>query len=231
MLAAPTNRRLTLTNGSISDSSKRLQTVAEETANTISHAIGLLAAIIATPFLIWRAISLGDPAFVVGVSIFGATMTILYLASSLYHLMPPGKTKEIFNIIDHSAIYLLIAGTYTPFTLGALSGAWGWTLFGIIWGLAVIGMVLKTLRRLDHPVLSIGLYLLMGWLILAALHPLTQEVPAAGIAWLAAGGASYSLGIIFFALDHKIVFGHFVWHLFVLGGTLCHFVSIFAYAH
>lgn len=208
----------------------RLQSKAEELANTLSHALGLVAAIVATPFLIVRAVSLGDPAFVVGVTIFGITMTILYLASTVYHWMPPGKAKDVFKIIDHSAIYLLIAGTYTPFTLGALSGAWGWTLFGIVWALAVIGMVLKSFRRLHHPVLSIGLYLVMGWLILVAVHPLTREVPTAGIAWLAAGGAAYTLGIVFFALDHKIRFGHFVWHLFVLAGTLCHFVAIFAYA-
>lgn len=216
---------------SLTNSNTRVQTVAEEVANTASHALGLLAALVASPFLIGRAVSLGDPAFVVGVSIFCVTMTLLYLASSLYHMMPHGRAKYVFKIIDHSAIYLLIAGTYTPFTLGALSGVWGWTLLIIIWALAATGMILKSLRRLDHPVLSIGLYLLMGWLILIALHPLTREVPAAGIAWLAAGGASYSLGVIFYALDHKIIFGHFVWHLFVLGGTLCHFVSIFAYAH
>lgn len=209
----------------------RLQNTAEEVANTLSHAVGLLAAIVATPFLIVRAVRLGDPAFVVGVSIFGATMTLLYLASSLYHLMPHGKAKRVFKVIDHSAIYLLIAGTYTPFTLGALSGAWGWTLFGVVWALAAIGVTLKALRRLHHPVLSVGLYLLMGWLILVALHPLTQAVPTAGIVWLAAGGAAYSLGVVFFALDSRIVFAHFVWHLFVVAGTLCHFVAIFAYAH
>lgn len=208
----------------------RLQTEAEELANSLSHGLGLMAAIAATPFLIVRAVSLGDPAFVVGVTVFGATMTILYLASTVYHWMPPGKAKDVFNIIDHSAIYLLIAGTYTPFTLGALSGAWGWTLFGIVWALAVVGMLLKSFRRLHNPVLSIGLYMVMGWLILVALHPLTREVPPAGIAWLAAGGAAYTLGVVFFALDHKIRFGHFVWHLFVLAGTLCHFVAVFAYA-
>jgi len=208
----------------------RLQSDAEELANSLSHALGLLAAVVATPFLIVRAVSLGDPAFVVGVTVFGITMTLLYLASTVYHWMPPGKAKDVFNIIDHSAIYLLIAGTYTPFTLGALSGAWGWTLFGIVWTLAVVGMLLKSFRRLHHPVLSIGLYLVMGWLILVAVHPLTRAVPPAGIAWLGAGGAAYTLGVIFFALDHKIRFGHFVWHLFVLTGTLCHFVAVFAYA-
>lgn len=209
----------------------RLQSIGEEAANTISHAIGLLGAIAATPFMVIRAVDLGDPAFVVGVSIFCATMIVLYLASSVYHILPQGRAKRVCQDIDHSAIYLLIAGTYTPFTLGALSGPWGWTLFGIVWGLAAFGVLMKSLRRLSHPVLSVGLYLIMGWMILVAMHPLTREVPTAGIAWLAAGGASYTLGIVFYVLDTRLKFAHFVWHLFVLGGTLCHFVAIFGYAH
>ncbi len=209
----------------------RLQTVGEEVANSISHGIGLLAAIAATPFMVVRAVQLGDPAFVVGVSIFCATMIVLYLASSVYHMLPQGRAKRVCKDIDHSAIYLLIAGTYTPFTLGALNGPWGWTLFGIVWALAAFGVLMKSMRRLSHPVLSVGLYLIMGWIILVAMHPLTQEVPAAGIAWLAAGGASYTLGIVFYVLDTRFKFAHFVWHLFVLGGTLCHFVSVFGYAH
>ncbi|WP_024461066.1 hemolysin III family protein [Marinimicrobium sp. LS-A18] len=209
----------------------RLQTVGEEAANTISHGIGLIAAIIATPFMVARAIRLDDPAFVVGVSIFCATMIVLYLASSVYHMLPHGQAKRICKDIDHSAIYLLIAGTYTPFTLGALSGPWGWTLFGIIWALAAFGVLMKSLRKLHHPVLSVGLYLVMGWMVLVAMHPLTREVPAAGIAWLVAGGASYTLGVVFYVLDSKVKFAHFVWHLFVLGGTLCHFVAVFGYAH
>jgi len=209
----------------------RLQTVGEEAANTISHGIGLIAAIIATPFMVARAIRLEDPAFVVGVSIFCATMIVLYLASSVYHMLPQGRAKRICKDIDHSAIYLLIAGTYTPFTLGALSGPWGWTLFGIIWALAAFGVLMKSLRKLHHPVLSVGLYLVMGWMVLVAMHPLTREVPAAGIAWLVAGGASYTLGVVFYVLDSKVKFAHFVWHLFVLGGTLCHFVAVFGYAH
>ena len=209
----------------------RLQTVGEEAANTISHGIGLIAAIIATPFMVARAIRLDDPAFVVGVSIFCATMIVLYLASSVYHMLPHGRAKRICKDIDHSAIYLLIAGTYTPFTLGALSGPWGWTLFGIIWALAAFGVLMKSLRKLHHPVLSVGVDLIMGWMVLVAMHPLTREVPAAGIAWLVAGGASYTLGVVFYVLDSKVKFAHFVWHLFVLGGTLCHFVAVFGYAH
>src|SRR5690554_845325 len=184
----------------------RLQTVGEEAANTISHGIGLIAAIIATPFMVARAFRLEDPAFVVGVSIFCATMIVLYLASSVYHMLPHGRAKRICKDIDHSAIYLLIAGTYTPFTLGALSGPWGWTLFGIIWALAAFGVLMKSLRKLHHPVLSVGLYLIMGWMVLVAMHPLTREVPAAGIAWFVAGGASYTLGVVFYVLDSKVKF-------------------------
>ncbi len=209
----------------------RLQSGAEEWANSLSHGIGLLAALVATPFLILRAVNIGDPAFVVGVSIFGAAMIVLYFCSTLYHLMPAGRAKRVCKIIDHSAIYLLIAGTYTPFTLGALSGPWGWTLFGIIWGLAALGILLKAFNRLNHRGWSIGLYLLMGWLVLVALHPLSHAVPTAGMLWLVGGGLAYMLGVVFFVLDSKIYFSHFVWHLFVLGGTLCHFVAIFGYAH
>lgn len=212
-------------------SKDRLQSVGEEIANTISHGIGLIVAIAATPFMVIRAVRLGDPAFVVGVSIFAATMIVLYLASTVYHYLPQGPAKRVCKDIDHSAIYLLIAGTYTPFTLGALNGPWGWTLFGIIWTLAAFGVLMKSLRKLHHPVLSVGLYLIMGWMILVAMHPLTREVPAAGIAWLVAGGASYTLGIVFYVLDTRVKFAHFVWHLFVLGGTFCHFVAIFGYAH
>lgn len=218
-------------NTTAQDLKDRLQTAGEELANTLSHGIGLLAAIAATPFMVIRAVGLGDPAFVVGVSIFCATMIVLYLSSTVYHYLPPGRAKRVCKDIDHSAIYLLIAGTYTPFTLGALNGPWGWTLFGIVWAIAAFGVLMKSLRKLNHPVLSVGLYLIMGWIILVAMHPLTREVPTAGIAWLAAGGASYTLGIAFYVLDTRFKFAHFVWHLFVLGGTLCHFVSIFGYAH
>ncbi len=209
----------------------RIQTAGEETANTVSHLVGLIAAVAATPFMILRAVRLGDPAFVVGVSIFCATMIALYLSSSVYHTLPPGRAKRVCKIIDHSAIYLLIAGTYTPFTLGALSGTWGWTLFGVIWGLAALGILMKALRKLRHQAVSTSLYLLMGWLVLVALHPLTREVPSAGIAWLSAGGAAYSLGVVFFVLDKRVKFAHFVWHLFVLAGTMFHFISVFGYAH
>lgn len=209
---------------------KREQTGGEEIANAISHGLGLVGALIGTPFLIMRAVSHGDKAFIVGVSIFCATMIILYLGSAIYHALPAGKAKRIFRRIEHSAIYLLIAGTYTPFTFGVLKGVWGWTLFGIVWSLAVFGIALKIFQKQHHLVLSTVLYLLMGWVIVVAIEPLLANLPTAGLIWLVAGGLSYTAGVVFFATDHKLKYGHFIWHLFVLGGTTCHFFAIFWYA-
>lgn len=206
----------------------RKQSLGEEIANSISHGIGVLAAIAITPILIVRAMPVGA-ATVIGVSIFGATMILLYLASTLYHAFPHSRTKRVFRIFDHSAIFLLIAGTYTPFTLGALPGALGWTLFGIIWTLAIAGVVLKSVRNVGTGRLSIVLYLAMGWLGVLATKPLINLLPGWGLFWLLAGGVMYSAGVIFFALDHKIRYSHFVWHLFVLAGTTCHVVSILGY--
>ena len=202
----------------------------EEIANSVSHGIGLVAALIGTPFLVVHAVRTGDAGFVVGSSIFAATMILLYLASTLYHALSNGKAKRVFRVIDHSAIFLLIAGTYTPFTLGVLSGAWGWTLFGMVWGLAVAGVVLKAFNRLPHPVLSTGIYLLMGWLVVIAIDPLLDRVPTAGLLWLVAGGLSYTAGVVFFALDSRLRYGHLVWHLFVMAGTVCHYFAVLGYA-
>lgn len=206
----------------------REQTLGEEIANSVSHGIGVLAAITITPFLIIKAIPLGA-ASVTGVSIFGATMIMLYLASTLYHAFPQSKVKRVFRIFDHSAIFLLIAGTYTPFTLGVFPGAWGWSLFGIIWGLAASGVVLKSVRNVGTGRISIALYLSMGWLALLAAKPLTDHLPGWGLFWLLAGGLMYSFGVIFFVYDHRIKYGHFFWHLFVLAGTGCHVISVFGY--
>jgi hemolysin III len=208
----------------------RVQSPGEERANSLSHGFGLIAAIVATPFLIGQATRQGDVAFVVGASVFAATMVLLYLASTLYHALPAGRAKAVFRIIEHSAIFLLIAGTYTPFTLGVLRGAWGWTLLGLVWSLAVTGVVLKALNWLTHPILTTSLYLLMGWLVVIAAGPLSVNVPAAGLAWLIAGGLAYTLGVIFFAFDSRVRYGHFIWHLFVLAGTACHYVAVFGYA-
>jgi hemolysin III len=209
--------------------STRAQSLGEEIANSISHGVGLLAAIVAAPFLIIAACRFG-PANIVGASVFAATMMLLYLASMLYHALPAGRAKQVFMKLDHGAIYLFIAGSYTPFALGALNGPWGWSLFGVVWGLAVVGVLLKAFDRLSHPWLSTGLYLAMGWLVLVAAVPLIHRVPLAGVAWLVAGGLAYTAGVVFFVLDSRVKYAHAVWHSFVMAGTGCHFVAVLGYA-
>ncbi len=211
-------------------SQERDQTLGEEIANSISHSAGLGAAIVGTPLLIVHAVQLGKIGYLVGSAIFAATMIVLYLSSALYHSLRPGRLKHIFRIIDHSAVYLLIAGTYTPFTLGVLYGAWGWTLLILIWVLALTGVALKVLRRITHPIISTILYLLMGWLIIVAIDPMYARLPAAGLAWLVAGGLAYTLGTIFFVADSRLRYGHFIWHWFVLAGTTCHYFAVYWYA-
>lgn len=206
----------------------RPQTLGEEIANSVSHGVGFLAAVAVTPLLIVKAVSSGAAA-ITGVSIFGATMIILYLTSTLYHAFPHSKAKRLFRILDHSAIFLLIAGTYTPFTLSVLPGAWGWTLFGIVWGLAAAGIVLKSVRNVRTGRLSIALYLAMGWLGVMAASPLYNNLPGWGLFWLLAGGVMYSTGVLFFAYDHRVRYNHFIWHLFVLAGTGCHVVAVLGY--
>ena len=209
---------------------QRTQSLDEEIANSLSHGLGLIAALVASPFLILDAARHGGAGVIVGASIFAATMVLLYLASTLYHALPSGGAKRVFRVIEHSAIFLLIAGTYTPFTLGVLHGPWGWTLLGLVWGLALAGVTLKALNRLSHPVLTTGLYLLMGWLILIAVAPLSARVPASGLLWLVAGGLAYTIGVAFFALDSRLRYGHFIWHLFVMAGTACHYFAVLGYA-
>ncbi len=211
-------------------SAKREQSPPEEIANAISHGTGLVAVLVGTPFLIMQATRSGDAGFIVGTSIFCATAILLYLGSTLYHALPMGKAKRVFRAIEHSAIFLLIAGTYTPFTLGVLRGVWGWTLLGLVWTLAAAGVALKTLERSPHPIVSTCLYLFMGWVIVIAVDPLIERVPAAGLAWLIAGGLSYTVGVAFFATDSRLQYGHLIWHLFVLAGTTCHFFAVLWYA-
>ncbi len=206
----------------------RAQSLGEEIANSISHGAGFLAALIALPVLLIGAVPHGAAA-VLGAGVFAATMALLYLTSTLYHALTPNRGKHVFQILDHVAIYLLIAGTYTPFTLGILRGPWGWTLFGLIWSLAVIGIVLKSVGGVRHPRLSTGLYVAMGWLILAAAKPLWHALPGWGLFWLAAGGVAYTAGVGFYAA-RRMRYAHFVWHLFVLAGTACHFIAVLRYA-
>ncbi|MEO8506518.1 MAG: hemolysin III family protein [Betaproteobacteria bacterium] len=209
---------------------ERSQTFGEEIANSVSHGFGLLAALIGIPVLLVVTSNHGAAINIVGASIFAATMLVLYAISTVYHALPEGKAKRVFMKLDHAAIFVFIAGCYTPFALGALHGPWGWTLLGAVWGLAALGVTLKALDRLSNPWLSTGLYLLMGWLVVIAAVPLFTHVPAAGIGWLAAGGLAYTLGCGFFMTDSRIRFGHAVWHLFVLAGTSCHFVAVLAYS-
>lgn len=209
---------------------RREQSQAEEIANSISHGVGLAAALVGTPILIMQAARHGNFGFLVGTSLFSATVIFLYLASTIYHALPMGKAKRVFRVLEHSAIFLLIAGTYTPFTLGILHGVWGWSLLSTIWGLAAAGVVMKVFYKASLPILSTCLYLLMGWLVVIAMNPLIARMPTPGLLWLIAGGLSYTIGVIFFAIDSRLRYAHLVWHLFVMTGTTCHYFAVLWYA-
>ncbi|MCM2258154.1 MAG: hemolysin III family protein [Vicinamibacteria bacterium] len=197
----------------------------EELANCLSHAMGLVAALVAVPFLIALAVQKGQSWFLVGASVFAASVVLLYAGSTLYHALPAGRAKSAFRVLDHCAIYLLIAGTYTPFALGPLRDLWGGTLIGVVWTFAAVGVVFEIVDRRRHPRLSLVLYLAMGWLAVGAIRPLWLSLAPAGFFWLIAGGLAYTVGARFYA--HKsLPYGHFVWHLFVLTGTACHFVAV-----
>ncbi|MBT9599442.1 MAG: hemolysin III family protein [Vitreoscilla sp.] len=203
----------------------RPQTLGEEIANAVSHGLGFLLAIASLPILVFHAAQRGTAVNVVAASVFAGTMILLYLVSALYHALPPGRAKLWLNRMDHAAIYLFIAGSYTPFALGVLQGGWGWAMFTVVWAAAAVGVVIKLLDRLRHPGWSTGLYVGMGWLALLAAGPLMQRMSVSGLVWLLAGGLSYTLGAVVFMLDHRVRYGHFVWHLFVLGGSACHFFA------
>jgi hemolysin III len=202
----------------------------EEFANSASHFAGLAAAFVGVPVLVTNATERGDAAYFAGVCIFSATVFLLYLASAIYHGLPEGKAKKAFLVLDHASIYLLIAGTYTPFTLGVLRGSWGWTLFVVIWALAIAGVLLKVTGRASNPIISTGMYVLMGWLVVFALKPLVARVPQPGLLWLLAGGLFYTTGIVFYATSSRLRYGHLIWHLFVVAGTACHYFAVLWYA-
>ncbi|MBA4177178.1 MAG: hemolysin D [Leptothrix sp. (in: Bacteria)] len=208
----------------------RPQTLGEEIANAVTHGLGSLLALAALPLLVWQAARLGGAADVVAASVFGASLVLMYGTSALYHALPRGAAKRWFNRLDHAAIYVLIAGSYTPFTLGVLGGPWGWSLFGVVWAAAAVGVAIKLMNRLRHPGWSTGLYVAMGWVAVVAAGPLMQRLPAAGLAWLVAGGLCYTLGAVVFLLDNRVRYAHAAWHLFVLGGSVCHFFAAFGYA-
>lgn len=200
----------------------------EEIANSITHGIGILLAIAALCILTVLAGRYGDIWYVVSVSVYGATLIMLYTASTLYHSIRKQRLKGFLQNLDHSAIYLLIAGTYTPFTLVSLRGPWGWGLFGVVWGLAVLGIVLQFMPARRGKTVSLMLYVGMGWSIVAAVKPLIHSVAAGGILFLVLGGLAYTIGILFYVRD-KMNYNHAVWHLFVLAGSILHFFSVLFY--
>jgi hemolysin III len=210
-------------------SRERTQSPGEEIANSVSHGVGLLGAVTAAPVLVLSALRHDGAARIVGASVFAATMVLLYLTSTLYHALPGNRAKRVFQVLDHAAIFLMIAGTYTPFTLGVLRGALGWTLFGLVWGLALAGVVLAAAGGARYPKLRVGLYLAMGWLIVIAIKPLWLRMPSWGLFWLFAGGIAYTAGVAFYTAK-RVRYSHFVWHLFVVAGTACHFIAVLRFA-
>lgn len=205
------------------------QSLGEEIANSVSHGVGLLAALVGAPVLVLSAVRHGGAARIAGAGVFAFATVLLYLTSTLYHALPWNRAKEVFRLLDHAAIYVMIAGTYTPITLSVLGGAWGWTLFGIVWGLALGGVVLTAVGGARYPILRTSLYLGMGWLIVVAVKPLWLRMPSEGLFWLSAGGVAYTVGVVFYVLK-RVRYFHFVWHLFVIAGTACHFIAVIRFA-
>ncbi|GAA4404556.1 hypothetical protein GCM10011450_01340 [Advenella faeciporci] len=199
-----------------------------ERFNSISHLAGAGLAVVGAVLLIVLGAQAGDPWKIVGFSIYGAMLLFLYLASTLYHSLR-GRAKQIWCKFDHCSIYLLIAGSYTPFALVSLRGAWGWTLFGVVWGLAVLGIVQEIWLASGKRVFSMLLYVLMGWLAIIALFPLMEALGRDGFLWLLAGGVAYTAGILFYANDSRWPHAHGIWHLFVLAGSGIHYVTMLRY--
>jgi len=207
----------------------RRQTLGEEIANSVSHGLGLALAIAAAPILIMVHARSGTSWNLVGVSVFAMSMILLYLASTLYHAVTHTGAKRVFRVLDHGAIFLLIAGTYTPFTLGILRGPWGWTIFGLVWGMAAFGLATKAIFGTNHRWLTVPLYLVMGWLAIIAAPQILARVPLSGLILIVAGGLAYTGGVAFFAVP-RMRYSHFAWHLFVMAGTVCHFFAVLWYS-
>jgi hemolysin III len=200
----------------------------EEIANSITHGIGIVLAIAALVVLTVFSGIYGNARHIVSVSVYGATLILLYTASTLYHSIQQPRVKSILQILDHSAIYLLIAGTYTPFTLVNLRGPWGWSLFGVIWGFAIVGMVFQLSPMRRWHAVSLGLYIGMGWAVVVAIKPLIASVAVGGIVFLVLGGLAYTAGILFYGWK-KLKYHHAIWHLFVLAGSILHFFAVLFY--
>jgi hemolysin III len=208
----------------------RAQSTGEEIANSLTHGLGVVLALVVGPGLVIAAIKTGDVWRVLAASVYATTLLLLFASSMMYHALRAPRAKFVFQRIDHASIYLLIAGTYTPFTLITLRGPWGWSLFGVVWGLAIVGVALKGTFGDRLPMFSTVVYLAMGWLIVIALRPLMTHVPPKGMLWLVAGGLSYTVGVIFYVRDERHRYSHAVWHLFVLAGSVAHFFAILWYA-
>lgn len=199
-----------------------------EKFNSITHLAGAIASFVGLIVLIYLAVTKGDPWKIVSFSIYGFTLFLLYTFSTLYHSIQ-GKLKKVFQKLDHVAIYLLIAGTYTPFTLITLRGELGWTIFAVVWGLATLGIIIDLIPSKGHRILPLIIYLLMGWMVVLVVDPLVNSLSTAGFYWLAAGGLFYTFGVIFYVLDRSHRFAHGIWHLFVLAGSFSHYISIVKY--
>lgn len=206
----------------------RYYTKREETLNVVTHAIGFLLSVVALVVLVFYASLNGDVWDIVSMAIYGSSLVILYFSSTVFHLIQDQKTRNRLNVLDHASIFLLIAGSYTPFVLVTLRGPWGWSIFGVVWGVAIAGIILKIFFTGRFNLLSTLLYLAMGWVIIIAIKPLYEALPFAGLMWLFGGGLLYSFGSIFFLIN-KIPYNHAIFHVFVLAGSICHFIAVFWY--
>jgi len=200
----------------------------EELANGITHGIGLVLSIVGLAVLVFLSVMRGNAWHIVGCTTFGVSLVLLYTASTMYHSFRTPRWKRILKTLDHTAIYLLIAGTYTPFTLVNLRGFWGWTLFTLVWSLSVFGILWKIFNVDRYQIISTLIYVAMGWLVVIAIKPLFLGIPLSGIAWLVAGGLFYTVGVIFFAAN-RIPYNHAIWHVFVLAGSICHYIAVMLY--
>lgn len=207
----------------------RPQSPGEEVANSLSHGLGALLAAVFSPQLIANAFRSGS-IHGLAASVYCASMILLFSVSAAYHWLPPGRTKDLLRRLDHAAIFLFIAGSYTPFMLGSLAEEGGYWILALVWLVATVGTVAKCANRLTHPFLSTALYLGLGWVSVFILKPLIAEIPAEGLTLIVSGGLLYTLGAVVFHLDDRIPYGHFVWHLLVLGASGCHFVAVLRYA-
>jgi hemolysin III len=206
----------------------RIYSLGEEIFHSISHGIGVALSVAGLTLLLVLAVLYGNPAQIISFTIYGVTLIVLYLASTLYHSFQDPRVKQVFKRIDHASIYLLIAGTYTPFLVVAIQGVWGWALLVIIWGLALLGISFKTFFIHRFKKLSVLTYILMGWLCVVALNEMIANIPPGGLIWLAAGGIFYTVGVIFYVMKN-VPYTHAVWHLFVLAGSICHFFAVLLY--